>query len=431
MSKHLYLVPPCAKLTLLTPAEEAMAVSTTFTRENAVSVNYSDTKTTCVVASIRNLVQIEGAYGTDAALAVRHIVHERAREFSMRKSGIVTFSGGLIFFVMPRNDYSDSDDVPHVLDDNSIVESVIAALGDEPVPTATGMIRAAIDASTPPDVDEPFDLDEVGSHAAQMGGKTWRAGYMADMQTANGVFDSLERGELCFRYEKVCSACDIGIIGYYEALLCTTENGMPVSVGNKIPVLERLGLIGRLDKWVVASVIETLRACPDVSLGCNVSVQSATLDGWWATIIERLTREPQVARRLVVEITESAPFTDMDALRDFIRVLRLLGCRVALDDVGAGHSCLKSLTELRVDMVKVDGSYLRHARATDRARARLRSLVQLARLCASHVVLEGIEREADVQISLACDAQWVQGYLFDPIFGSDLTHPVTNRDRGD
>ncbi len=154
-------------------------------------------------------------------------------------------------------------------------------------------------------------------------------------------------------------------------------------------------------------------------------------NGWWSTIIEKLAKEPDLARGLVIEITESTPSAYMDASRDCIRVLQLLGCRVALDDVGAGSSCVKSLTELRVDMLKVDGSYLRDVRSTGHARERLRSLVHLARLCASHVVLQGIECESDLEISLACGARWVQGHLFDPVSGSEFTRPMADRERRD
>lgn len=186
-----------------------------------------------------------------------------------------------------------------------------------------------------------------------------------------------------------------------------------------MPALERLGLVSRLDKWVVSSVIDQLRAHPTISLGCNISIQSATLDGWWSSVIKGLRREPQLAARLVIEITQTAPLTDMRLVLDFVRALQLLGCRIALDDVGAGYSCVKGLTELGADIVKVDGSYLHAARSSDSARMRFRSLIGLARACASHVVLEGIESEEDLRLSLACGAHWVQGYLFDSMFRID------------
>jgi EAL domain-containing protein (putative c-di-GMP-specific phosphodiesterase class I) len=97
-----------------------------------------------------------------------------------------------------------------------------------------------------------------------------------------------------------------------------------------------------------------------------MSIQSATCDGWWSTVIETLATEPQVAARLVVELTESAPLTDIDTVKDFVQALQQIGCRVALDDIVGGYSSVRGVMELGVDIVKVDGGYLRQAARTGR-----------------------------------------------------------------
>jgi EAL domain-containing protein (putative c-di-GMP-specific phosphodiesterase class I) len=373
-----------------------------------------------VVASIDNLAEIESAFGPVVARAVRHIVYERARQFSEAQSCIVTMSGEHILFLFNRSASADALDVQDSSCDQSVVEGAIVSLGGAPIRTATDAIIPVVTASIAVSEDAPFDIEGAGSRKNRQGSKGWRACYVADMQAADQLFSALERNELCFRYEKVVDAADPGLISYYEALLCRTSGGVPVSVGSQIPALERLGLVSRLDMWVVTTVIATLRSHKGVCLGCNVSTQSASLDGWWSPIVEALALEPHVAARLVVEITETAPLTDVKRVRDFVMVLQLLGCRVALDDVGAGYSSVRSLTELGMDIVKVDGSYVQNACSNKLASARVRALIDLARECTAHVVLEGIESEEDLQLSRACGAHWVQGYLFEPLFGADL-----------
>jgi EAL domain-containing protein (putative c-di-GMP-specific phosphodiesterase class I) len=374
----------------------------------------------CIVASIRNLAQIESAYGTATALTVRHVVYERARDFCSHESGTVTRSGEQLVFLIDHAVRKPVVNAYVVPSDYRIAEAVVAALGDAPMLTSKGPIRAAISASAPSCDGTSFDPEQEASIEVRIGTRKWRARYARDMEIAEEMLGAMERGELCFRYEKVCSTTDTGIVGYWEALLCRTENGVPVSVGKWIPALERLGLVSRLDRWVVTTVIETLRTWPDISLGCNVSILSATCDGWWSTVTETLATEPQVAARLVIELTESAPLTDIDTVKDFVQVLQQLGCRVALDDIGGGYSSVRSIMELGADIAKIDGGHLRQARSNGSSRVHLSALILLSRACCSHVVVEGVEDGEDLELSHACGAHWVQGYLFGPIFAPGL-----------
>ncbi|MGF6878536.1 hypothetical protein [Paraburkholderia sp. MM5477-R1] len=103
----------------------------------------------CIVASIRNLAHIESAYGTATALTVRHVVCRRARDFCTRESGIMTRSGEQIVVLIDRAVPEDLANAHAVCSDHSIVDAVVAALGDAPVFTSMGLIRAAIGASIP------------------------------------------------------------------------------------------------------------------------------------------------------------------------------------------------------------------------------------------------------------------------------------------
>jgi len=375
----------------------------------------SEIRSLCTVAWIRNLALIASAYGVEVVSTVRRKVLERARDFCAREAGFVTLSGENLLFVFERPQQQREADPHAARDDRGIVDAVVAALGDDPIITSSGEVCAAIAATIPEDENAPFDLEGVASDETCVGARPWRMRYMADMQTAGHLLGALRRGDLRLRYEKICNANATGRVEYYEVLLSEVVNGTSVSAGRRVLALERLGLIGRLDRWVVWSVIDMLRCRPGISLGCNVSVQSARLEGWWLTVIETLAGEPQVAARLVIEITESVPMTDLDAMGNFVRAMQLLGCRVALDDVGAGYSSLRILTELRMDIAKVDREYLHQARSSADARKRVGALIGLARACVSHVVLEGVERDEDLQLSRDCGAHWAQGYLFEPV----------------
>src|SRR6266480_3228366 len=86
----------------------------------------------------------------------------------------------------------------------------------------------------------------------------------------------------------------------------------------------------------------------------------------------------ELARRLVIEITETAALCDIEESARFVDTLRGLGCRVALDDFGAGHTSLRHLQILPVDIVKIDGSLVRNLTKRSHCRVFLRHLLGLA-----------------------------------------------------
>ena len=79
----------------------------------------------------------------------------------------------------------------------------------------------------------------------------------------------------------------------------------------------------------------------------------------WMAALEGFTgNDRTLTERLTVEITETAAISDIKAAIKFVGTLKALGCRVALDDFGAGYTSFRSLRELGVDMVKIDGSFI-------------------------------------------------------------------------
>jgi EAL domain-containing protein (putative c-di-GMP-specific phosphodiesterase class I) len=232
------------------------------------------------------------------------------------------------------------------------------------------------------------------------------------MNAALAIFTALDDEQLRFEWEPVRDAGRTGHTQYYEGLLCKSVGDVVEHAGSLVPALERVGLVRRLDQWVVETVIDTLRANREVSLGCNISAQSARLDAWWVFIVAVLSEERDIASRLVIEITETARFEDMSAAREFVRSLQSLGCRVALDDVGAGHSTLRVLVDLGVDIAKVDRAYVRKTGDDAVATERLGRLIGLARTCAKEVIVEGIESDSDAELARRSGASGLQGYLF-------------------
>ena len=207
----------------------------------------------------------------------------------------------------------------------------------------------------------------------------------------------------------VCAAT--GQIDYFECLLRMRdeERGL-VPCGEFIEAIEQVGLIGLIDRYVVNKVAEELAAHREVKLGLNVSGLTACDREWLRSVIGLLRRRPDLARRLVVEITETAALDNLAESVRFVDALRDIGCRVALDDFGAGHTSLRHLQILAVDTVKIDGSFVRSLPSSLENRVFLRHLLGLARGFGLRTVGECVETAEEAALLRAEGIGFLQGF---------------------
>jgi EAL domain-containing protein (putative c-di-GMP-specific phosphodiesterase class I) len=239
---------------------------------------------------------------------------------------------------------------------------------------------------------------------------------LVDMDVAARVYRAIGEGRVALAYQPIRGTQDIGAVLYSECLMRIRPGpaDAPLGPAQFIPSLERLGLMRFLDNYVVRRVVADLKRHPDKVLGVNISAQSAIDDFWWAQTFSDLATVPDAAGRLIVEITETAQVYP-GAARLFCNRLRQLGCRIAVDDFGAGFSQETGLELRHADIVKVDASILRGGGASPFA-SDLRALVDIARGYADQVVVEGIESEADLELARRAGASWGQGnYLARPV----------------
>ena len=200
---------------------------------------------------------------------------------------------------------------------------------------------------------------------------------------------------------------------YYEGLIrLTNERGAKLMPSEFIPPLEQLGMMGWLDHFVFEKVIAELRADRSAVLGCNVSGQSICDRSWMQKIFRTFRDDPQVARRTVIEITETAAIFDLVKAADHIMKLRKLGCRVALDDFGAGFASFAHLAGLGVDIVKIDQGFLAASGTQKDWLQQISHLAGLAGGLGASVVVEGVEDDNQLQVLQLTGVSHVQGYRF-------------------
>lgn len=221
---------------------------------------------------------------------------------------------------------------------------------------------------------------------------------------------ALRQSRLFFAFQPVVCAAT-GRTDYFECLLRMRDLGGNVIAGSEfITPIEQLGLIGFIDDYVLELTVRELARHPAVRLGLNVSGLTACVGSWLQSFVSVVRHWPDVARRLVVEITETAALSDLDESARFVDTLRRAGCRVALDDFGAGHTSLRHLESLAVDTVKIDGSFVRNLAECHERRVFLRDLLGVINSFGCTTVAEGVENAADEAVARAEGFSYLQGF---------------------
>ncbi len=205
-----------------------------------------------------------------------------------------------------------------------------------------------------------------------------------------------------------------GDIAYYESLLrIINEDGSTSSAGPFIPIAERMGFIDAIDIMVLKMVVAELRRTPDLKLAVNVSNASVAGSKWLEIAVDALS-DRSLASRLIVEIIETAEQHNVPKVVQFISTLQKLGCQIALDDFGTGYTSFSQLKSLPVNIIKIDGSFVRDIVTNEKNRFFVKTLLEFSKNFGLKSVAEFVEDSATAEILTAMEVDYLQGNYFSP-----------------
>ncbi len=210
-------------------------------------------------------------------------------------------------------------------------------------------------------------------------------------------------------------------IAHYEALLrMQDEDGELIYPSDFLEIAERFGLISDIDKWVLNKSIqvqgETQRSREPVTLAVNLSGRHFGNAEFVHLVKDALEKYDADPHALIFEVTETAAVENFAQAKNFIESLRNLGCRFALDDFGMGYSSFQYLKNLPVDMVKIDGTFVRNLHQNHDDRVIVKAMCELARGMHISTVAEFVENE-EIRILL-------QEFGIDYGQGFHIAHPA-------
>lgn len=187
-----------------------------------------------------------------------------------------------------------------------------------------------------------------------------------------------------------------------------TTDGQLMPPSEFLPVAERRGAIGDIDRWVTQQAVELAAAGHAVEI--NLSALSVGDEQLLSTIHQSLARSGADPSLLVFEVTETALMADVNKGRRFAADLRALGCRLALDDFGTGYGTLTYLKHIPIDYIKIDIEFVRDLLDSPQDQRLVQSIVMMARTLGKKTTAEGVEDEGTLRRLRELGVDFAQGY---------------------
>jgi diguanylate cyclase (GGDEF)-like protein len=202
----------------------------------------------------------------------------------------------------------------------------------------------------------------------------------------------------------------------YESLLRLTDStGKIVSPGLFIPALEKNGMMSQIDRWVVREVFRHLEDNPIHTsfltyVSVNLSGASLNDEKFILELLELAAQHPLTINKICFEITESIALADIALTTKFVRSVKALGAKIALDDFGAGYSSFGYLTAIEADYLKIDGILVKNLQESATNFAVVKAISELGVALNMTVIAEWVENEeiltSLLQLKVASGQGW-------------------------
>lgn len=241
----------------------------------------------------------------------------------------------------------------------------------------------------------------------------------AILEIGERVKYALKNNTLRIAFQPVVDAVTSEVCFYEVLSRLFTEDGRCIPPGDFIPVVEMLGLAPDFDRHVLDMAIAELELSDTLHLAVNISGLTAALPDWPLYVQTKLSSRPDIARRLIIEITENAAVLDIAKIKCLVDSLRQMGSQVALDDFGAGSTSIRHLRDLSLAIMKIDRELLTNILISHEQQHLVRMLTSMAHGLGLRAVAEGIETE-DV-------AEWLRNEGIDMFQGFLLGRPSLAR----
>jgi len=239
---------------------------------------------------------------------------------------------------------------------------------------------------------------------------------------AGEVVSAVKENRLQLAYQPVVDA-NTHRVAFHEALVRMVDSdGKIVPASDFVEVASDLGLIRMVDQQAMALTLDVLMRAKSANLALNISLETSRDPEWMAKLSTAVRNRPDIAPRLIIELSESHVTSDIDETCRFVEVVRALGCKTAIDRFGAGFTSFSNLKQLPVDIIKLDGQFVENLADSVENQSFIRSLIGLATVLNAKTVVEWVEDDETALLLKSWGVDYLQGYGFGaPIMAAPWT----------
>lgn len=228
---------------------------------------------------------------------------------------------------------------------------------------------------------------------------------------------AIENHDLVIYYHPKISCDSNRMLGAEALIRWKQEDGSFIYPDQFIPEFESNGNIIKLDYYVYEEVFRYLRdrldrELPIVPISMNVSRTHLENDDILAYIQLLLNKYNIPAKFIEFELTENIYMNSYESARIFIATCNSMGISVSMDDFGSGYSSLNMISDLNIDILKIDKIFMRHANLSENDRIVLTSVIDMAKQLNMIVLCEGVETENQVDFLKDAGCDIIQGYYY-------------------
>jgi diguanylate cyclase (GGDEF)-like protein len=376
----------------------------------------------CFCIGLTHMTQINSSYGRHVGdNALVQVANNLALAFNDDKQVLICRSSGNHFMVTITNPLDKLETIAQSI--TSAIRSIQVVTTDNTSPLT---IELALGAAIYPDhANTEFELINHAEIAYAKGKRHTFENFCLYSPEL-----SIEQSEIEAAYQRVKLALNEDRvtlhyqpiqtihsekIHHYEALVrMYDEDGtliMPVDI---IPVAEQFNLITQIDYKVMGLVLEQLSRLkqdhPEIAISVNLSAKHIGDAKLYKLIQSDMSRHNIDFANLIFEITETAALQNFAAAREFMNDLIGFGCRFALDDFGVGFTSFAQLRTLPVDIIKIDGMFIKDLHTNTQDQVFVKAMTDVAHSLGKKVVAEFVENEEILKILGEHGVDFAQGY---------------------
>lgn len=380
---------------------------------------------------IDRLKTINDTLGHTMGDQVLRTITQRVRAILRENDVMARLSGDEFAVLLPIN----SDLTHSAAMAPGLSEKVLNVLR-QPVPLDAGEMHMKVTASlgvaiAPRDgtnSDTLMQAADMALHAAKRAGRDRALIYTPALgqeavlrfEIEQGLRKALEKKEFAIFMQPLVEAGSAELKGFECLLRWKIDGSRPVSPTIFIPIAEEIGMIERITEWIFIEALPHLalwrRATQrDLFLSINISPRHLLRDDLVTKLREAARAHNIPPSAIILEITEGGLVGGLDFVRERIQQLVMQGFLIAIDDFGTGQSTLGMLTELPIDKLKIDQSFIRGRIPDDPDAVKvLEAMLALSHGLQLHVVVEGVETVEQARFIRSRNPHaLLQGYYFD------------------